>query len=335
MVYNEEALRRTTGQALMNNLNKAFQIFRQEERYESYVMDQYDVLSNVKEKKSNWKMRNAAKKPALWMVFVSVILTVGALGMYIAGMGDMLIPCVMIAFSPCVFVLYPDLLHKIAKSIKKKLHIKIGFWGSVLISLIPYVLMVVFGKGRGFGLLCLLLGLGGLYVILGQVDCAFINKEKRNQELNEHFAKIDAEAALELNKRLAVLQSFRASDQMAFAKATVPATFHSSETLGRLIRVMEDGAIYNLPNGIAAYQQIEHMTYMEMQAAAQARAQEAAAREQQAQTAVLRRQSADAAAHNRDMRDQARRANETLNDMRREQKEHNAKVEHFYDDMRY
>jgi len=335
MAYNSVALQQMRGQKLLDALAMAHGTFRQREAYQTAVNDQYKRLASLREDKDIWTINYAMKHPAKWATIASVVLSILIVLLYFkADDGDMLIPCLVVAFSFFgVGTTFSAQMHYVGKHLKgiiKNMNVLAGI--SVLI---PILLIFVIVRFAGFGWLIVLYGLVGIYVALCWADAKLVHKEEHNQKKKQHFRKQDEEMALELSWRLKRLQDFCASETMQFAEALVPQEFQSSQELGALMLIMKKYAVYDLHSAIRDYYQEKHMEQMEAEAAAARRAQEQALQEQRAQTEILEWQRRDNHWHNKEMEYQQQRQNETLNDMKREQKEYHDRIKHYMDGYRY
>lgn len=333
MAYNSAALQQMRGQKLLDALTMAQGTFRQQEAYQAAVNDQYKRLDSLEEHKGNWSLIHAMKHPAKWTTIASAVLSVLIILLYFtAEDGDMLIPVLVVPFS--VFggiLLLTALVHdaeKFLRKASKKLKNLAG-----VIGVIPFGIAILVMNFLGLGWLVVLPAPAGVYAALCWADIKWIHKKEHSQAQKQRFRKEDEEMALELSWRLNRLQTFCLSDAMQFAQALVPNAFQSSHEVGALLSIMKKYAVYDLHSAIQDYYQEQHMQRMEAEAAAARRAQEQAAAEQRAQTKILEWQRRDNQWHNREMEYQQQRQNETLNDMKRQQKEYNDRVKRFMDDM--
>ena len=336
MAYSSAALQQLRGQQLLNALSQAWGAFRQLEAYQAAVNDQYKRLASLREDKDIWTLSYAMRHPAKWVSIAAGIISVPVFFLsLISRDGDLLIACLSVPFTILgFFPAYTAQMHFIGKRLKGK--VKSTSTLTKIAALFPVAVMLAFliiGHIKGLGLLITLYGLVGVYATLCLLDIKFIHKAEHHQAKKQHFRKEDEEMALELSWRLNRLQNFCLSDAMQFAEALVPSEFQSSQKVGELLAIMKKYAVYDLHSAIRSYYQDQHMQQMEAEAAAARRAQEQAAAEQRAQTKILEWQRRDNQWHNKEMEYQQQRQNETLNDIKRQQKEYNDRAKRFMDDM--
>ena len=336
MQYNSAALQQVRGQKLLDFLNKAWSTFRKEEQYQQDVDDQYKRLAGLEEDKGIWTLTRAVRHPEKWVVAATVVigvfLVLGYLFQLKVGIVlEVLLASCMITLSfvglaiayAVQMAFVAKLLSK--KGVKRKNQTGVGLVSAILVTII----LLKVGGLAGY---IILYGLVGIYTALCWADIKKVHKKQHSKKQKQHFRKEDEEMALELSWRLKRLYDFYDSDEMAFARAMVPEEFQSSSGVGTLLGIMKRYAAYDLHSAIQDYYQEQHMQQMEAEAAAARRAQERAEREQRAQTEILKWQRRDNQWHNKEMQYLQEQQNRTLEEMRREQLEHNRWIERYYRD---
>lgn len=339
MAYNSVALQQMQGQELMNALGIAHEAFRKRNEYQYAVNDQYRRLTGLEEHKGYWTLTHAVRHPAKWVIVATA--TLGALIVWghmmkieIGALFTVLFAGCLIALSfvgfAMAYAIQASFVEKCLEGKIKKHADKVGF-GLLSMMLVTAVILTI----GGMSWYVILYGMMGIYTALCWIDIKIVNRKQHKRKKKQHFQKQDEEMALELSWRLKRLQDFCASETMQFAEALVPQEFQSSQELGALMLVMKKYAVYDLHSAIRDYYQEKHMEQMEAEAAAARRAQEQMLQEQRAQTEILEWQRRDNHWHNKEMEYQQQRQNETLNDMKREQKEYHDRIKHYMDGYRY
>lgn len=325
--YDEASLRQMQGQPLINNMKTALQIFEQEEGYQQAVNDQLKYLRGLKDQKDNWSLAYVMKHPSAWMLPATGV--IASMCLYFVLCDDMGF-AIFIMF-PFAFLCAPFsiifLLKQMRRLLKKIANRSISSKIAMLILLATGLLILMVGGLRGLSWIIVLLGLLGVYGCFARLDRKFINASKWNEAVKEHFKEEDEAVALELNWRYNALTSFQDSEKMEFARAAVPPAFWEIQKLTELLSLMQNRGIYSLPEGTNAYyvqKGIDAQLALEQERLWEAQRQ---TEQQRAQTAILERQRMDNQWHNKEMQYQQKRANEKLDDIYREQKEHNERVE--------
>lgn len=332
MGYNAVALRQMQGEALMNNLYTAHRILKQKRDYEDAVYQQQNYLKNLEERKKNWLLAHTMQYPSAWMLVVTGIISLLVLAKYLlAEKQDFLIPVLLTPFAVLGFTKGLILvLKKLALALKKILHKKVGYAiASCVLLGIVLLSWILFGL-KAFGMTFVLLGLLGIYTATAYFDNKFVSAKERSNEAAEHFQAEKAAAEKELAICISRLTQYLASSEIQFMEAAVPESFQSIAALGDLLRLMNDRGIYTLPAATNAYYIQKGIDEQIALQNAQLQEAQEQTRLQNVQNSIAQRQAEDQRLHNREMREQQNRTNDVLDDIHREQKEHNKKMEDFW-----
>lgn len=356
MAYNATALQQMTGDALKRNLKQAFGAFYQEEQYVDEVHSVMKQQENLKQTQEIWSIQNAIKHPAGWMLALLAALAAAEVILFRLGeagnesdavllgvsclMGMMLMSVIVefiwikrdpvVRFGWLMKLLMKPVLDQLEKwNIKGKLRelvLSLTIGGIFLL-----VLRAVLKNGaRGIMVFLFVIGLLGTYAFLAWLDCVAVRPDVRKKEAQKYYGGRAAELEEELAIAQAQLQSWRRTGMMAFAHAAVPERFWNTRNLAALIARMDEGAIFTLQQGIAAYDAYEFREDQRRQLEKiywqQVRQSEA----MQEQLRIQEQQRRAAQQHYREMRDLEWQRNETLRDMKREQAEHNQRMEGYF-----